>query len=262
MEFHREFEKGLIKKYRPYIWSPFIKAIKDYQLINAGDHIAVCISGGKDSFVMAKCFDELKRHNQIPFDLTYLVMNPGYSDEHLQLIKDNAKKLNLNINIFDTPIFDIAKAEDKHPCYLCARMRRGYLYDQASKYGCNKIALAHHFDDVIETTLLNLLYAGSIKTMPPKVKSKNFDNMELIRPMYYIKEQHIINLINFYNLNFINCGCPLSQQSNPGKRAYVKQLIKDLKHEYEDIPKNIFTALNNVKFREEFNSLIESDNKK
>lgn len=239
-------EKSIIKKYRKGIWSKFIKAINHYQLIKPNDHIAVCISGGKDSFLLAKCFDELKRHHQYQFEVSYILMDPGYSPEHLQAINKLSIDLNLSLNIFTSPIFNIIKNQVTSPCYLCARMRRGYLYDYAQKIGCNKIALGHHFDDVIETNLLNLLYAGNINTMAPILTSKNFDNMQLIRPLYYVREKDIIKWQNDHQLSFINCACPLTKHKNSSKRLEIKQLIDQLEKQYQDIPKNIFTAFNNL----------------
>jgi tRNA(Ile)-lysidine synthase TilS/MesJ len=242
MERYREIEKSIIKTYRRDIWSKFIKAIKDYDLIKENDHIAVCISGGKDSFLLAKCFDELKRHNQYKFEVSYILMNPGYSEYGINKIKENASILNIDLNIFKSPIFDIVNKVDGNPCYLCARMRRGYLYDYAKSLGANKIALAHHFDDVIETNLLNLLYAGRLDTMEAILDSKNFECMQLIRPFYYVREQSILNFTKYNNLEFINCDCPLNSCKGPSKRKEIKDLIKQLENTYKDIPKNIFTA--------------------
>lgn len=244
MEKLRYIEKSIIKKYRKEIWSKFIKAIKDYQLITKDDHIAVCISGGKDSFLLAKCFDELKRHNQIDFKVSFIVMNPGYNQKTIDSIIQNAEILNIPINIFEAPIFQYTE-KIANPCYLCARMRRGYLYDYAKSLGCNKIALGHHFDDVIETTMLNILYAGTISTMPPIIDSQNYTNMQLIRPLYYIKEKDIINWTNHNHLKFVGCACAVEKQKI-GKRQEIKRLIANLESTYSDIPKNIFTALNKL----------------
>lgn len=242
MEEIRTIEKTIIKKYRKEIWSKFIKAIKDYHLIASDDHVAVCISGGKDSFLLAKCFDELKRHNQIDFTVSYLVMNPGYSDQTITDIKLNAEKLNIPIQVFDAPIFKYTE-QITNPCYVCARMRRGYLYDYAQSLGCNKIALGHHFDDVIETTMLNLLYAGTVSTMPAILDSKNYAGMQLIRPLYYVREKDIITWANYNHLSFSGCACTV-EKKKIGKRKEIKKLINDLENTYQDIPKNIFTALN------------------
>lgn len=246
MEKYRMIEKSIIKKYRKEIWSKFIKAINDYHLIKPGDHIAVCISGGKDSFLLAKCFDELKRHNQYQFEISYILMDPGYGKLHLETIKQISNDLNLTLNIFNSPIFKIIQDKNNNPCYLCAKMRRGYLYDYAQSLNCNKIALGHHFDDVIETSLLNLLYAGDLNTMAPILNSKNFENMELIRPLYYIREKDIIKWVNYNELEFIDCACPLTK-NNIGKRTEIKSLIQRLEIQYQDIPKNIFTAFNKLR---------------
>lgn len=194
VEEHKIIEKSIIKKYRKEIWSKFIRAVNDYELIKENDNIMVCISGGKDSFLLAKCIQELKRHGKINFNVNYVVMDPGYKEETKNKIIANAKKLNIDINIFETDIFEVAnKLNKEHPCYMCARMRRGYLYNKAKELGCNKIALGHHFDDVIETTLLSMFYGSEIKTMMPKLHSDNFPGLELIRPLYLVKEQSIIS---------------------------------------------------------------------
>ena len=199
----REIEKSIIKRYRKYTWSKFIKAIKDYKLVEEGDKIAVAISGGKDSLLMAKMFQELQKHGQVKFDLVYLAMDPGYHKNIRKLLEDNCEYLNIPLTIFETNIFDVAGeiAED-YPCYMCARMRRGALYNKAEELGCNKLALGHHFDDVIETTMLNLLCAGSFKTMLPKLKSTNFEKMPIIRPLYYIREESIIRFIQKPNIEY------------------------------------------------------------
>ena len=238
-----EIERSIIKKYRKEIWSKFTKAIRDYELIQEYDHIMVCISGGKDSFLLAMCIKELALHGPIDFKASYVCMDPGYSKETMKLIKDNAKKLNIPLKIFKSNIFSVIKKEDK-PCYLCARMRRGHLYNKAQELGCNKIALGHHFDDVIETELLSMFYAGEIKTMLPKLWSTNFKGLSLIRPMYLIKEESIIDWMNYNNLTFINCACPLYNNCNTqGKRAAIKKMIKTLD---EDIKENIFNSYSNV----------------
>ena len=251
MEKYKEIERSIIKKYRKEIWSKFVKAVSDYELIKENDNIMVCISGGKDSFLMAKCVEELQKHGKFPFKAHYVVMNPGYNKESLQYIKDNAKILNVDIEIFDSNIFDVVKNTDTSPCYLCARMRRGFLYNRAKELGCNKIALGHHFNDVIETSLLSMLYSSEIKTMMPKLHSTNFKGIELIRPMYLIKEEDIISWKNFNELTFINCACPLSEgcsliDDGRSKRLEIKELIKKLKKKDKNIDNHIFTALNNV----------------
>ena len=207
MEKYREIERSIIKTYRKEIWSKFIKAIKNYQLIQENDKIMVCISGGKDSFLMAKCIQELQRHGRVPFEACYVVMDPGYNSYNRDFIEDNADLLNVPIEIFESDIFDVVSTVDKSPCYLCAKMRRGYLYSKAQELGCNKIALGHHFDDVIETTLLSMFYGSEIKTMMPKLHSENFEGLELIRPLYLVKEESIISWRKHNDLTFINCAC-------------------------------------------------------
>ena len=205
MDKYKEIERSLIKTFRKEIWRKFIKAIQNYQLIQENDKIMVCISGGKDSFLLAKCIQELQRHSQIPFEAHYVVMDPGYHEYNRQMIIDNAKLLNVPIEIFESDIFDVVSTvESKSPCYLCARMRRGCLYQKAKELGCNKIALGHHFDDVIETTLLSMFYGSEVKTMMPKLHSDNFEGLELIRPLYMVKEEDIIHWRNAHNLTFIN----------------------------------------------------------
>ncbi|MFA5603012.1 MAG: ATP-binding protein [Bacilli bacterium] len=242
-----DIEKSIIKKYRKEIWSKFIKAIKDYKLIKENDKIAVCMSGGKDSALLALCLEELKRHGLFNFELKYIVMDPGYKKEHLKLIKDNFKTLNLDINMFKTDIFKVAnKLNKESPCYLCARMRRGHLYNKAKELGCNKIALGHHFNDVIETIMLNILYNGSYKTMMPKIKSTNFKGLELIRPMYYIKEENIIKWQNYNNLEFLDCACTITAKKKDSKRLEVKELIKRLKKTNKDVDMAIFKSSSNI----------------
>ena len=207
MENYKEIERSIITTYRARLWSKFTKAIRDYELIEENDNICVCISGGKDSMVMAKLFQELKRHSKINFNVEYLVMNPGYNQENLNMIKHNLELLNVPAKIVESNIFEVANAQDKNPCYLCARMRRGTLYKIAKGMGCNKIALGHHYDDVIETTLMNMLNAGSFQTMLPKLHSDNFEGMELIRPLYLIREKDIVTWAISCNLKFIQCAC-------------------------------------------------------
>ena len=204
MEEYKDRERSIIKKYRKTIWSRFIKAVKEYELINEGDSIMVCISGGKDSFLLAKCIQELARHGKVHFDAKFVVMDPGYKKENRELIIENAKRTNIDIEIFDSDIFNIVTNIEESPCYLCARMRRGFLYNKAKELGCNKIALGHHFDDVIETTLLNIFYGSEIKTMLPKLHSTNFPGLELIRPLYFVKEEDILSWKNHNNLRFLN----------------------------------------------------------
>ncbi|MFI3307244.1 MAG: ATP-binding protein [Mycoplasmatota bacterium] len=250
MEEYRVIEKTIIKKYRKEIWTKFVRAIKEFELIKENDKIAVCISGGKDSFLLAKCMQELKRHNVFKFDLEFIVMNPGYNEINAKKIEENAKKLNINIHVFNTDIFEVVTTVDKSPCYLCARMRRGHLYSKAKELGCNKIALGHHFDDVIETTLMSLLYAGDFKTMMPKLHSTNFEGMELIRPLYFIKEEDIIKWVNYNELNFINCACKFTEKvankEETSARRKIKELIKVLKEENNAVDKNIYNATTNI----------------
>ena len=251
MKTYKEIENSIIKKYRKEIWSRFIKAIKEYDLICENDKVMVCISGGKDSFLMAKCIQELKRHGKINFNVCYVVMDPGYSENDRNYIIDMGHKLNIDLNMFDSEIFKIVKNMPlKKGCYLCARMRRGHLYNKALELGCNKIALGHHFDDVIETTLLSMFYGSEVKTMLPKLYSDNFEGLQLIRPLYLVKEQDIINWMNYNNLKFINCACGFTRScaSDEGlsKRKEIKRLIKDLKKVNPNIDHNIFKSLDNI----------------
>ena len=252
MERYREIEKSIIKKYRKEIWSIFVRAIKDYELINEGDKIMVCISGGKDSFLLAKCMQEIKRHGQVDFDVKYVCMNPGYSEKNLLLIMENAKTLNIPLEIFNSDVFEVAeKLAEENPCYMCARMRRGFLYSKAQELGCNKIALGHHFDDVVETTLLSMFYGSEIKTMMPKLHSDNFDGLELIRPLYLVKERDVINWRNSNNLTFLNCACKFTERvsiegDKVSKRKEIKELIKKLREVNPNIDSNIFKSMDNV----------------
>lgn len=252
MERYREIEKSIIKKYRKEIWSRFVRAIKDYELINKGDKIMVCISGGKDSFLLAKCMQEIKRHGQVDFDVKYVCMNPGYSEKNLLMIMENAKTLNISLEIFNSDVFEVAeKLAEENPCYMCARMRRGFLYSKAQELGCNKIALGHHFDDVVETTLLSMFYGSEIKTMMPKLHSDNFDGLELIRPLYLVKERDIINWRNSNNLTFLNCACKFTERvsiegDKVSKRKEIKELIKKLREVNPNIDSNIFKSMDNV----------------
>ena len=257
MEKYQEVERSIIKTYRKDIWHMFAKAVNDYELIKENDKIMVCISGGKDSFLLAKCIEELQKHGKIHFDVCYVTMNPGYNEENNNKILANAKLLNIPLEEFKSDIFEVAyKLNPENPCYMCARMRRGHLYNKAEELGCNKIALGHHFDDVIETTLLSMFYGAEIKTMMPKLHSDNFKGLELIRPLYLVKESSIIAWRNFNNLSFINCACPLTSNcvidrdnipdSEIGRREAMKRLIKNLRKEHKGIDNNIFTALNNI----------------
>ncbi|MBQ8425914.1 MAG: tRNA 2-thiocytidine biosynthesis protein TtcA [Clostridia bacterium] len=252
VERYEMIERSLITTYRSRIWSKFTKAVKIYNLIKEGDKVCVCISGGKDSMCMAKLFQQMHKYSDFPFDVEYLVMNPGYNKENFDLIKHNLEVLNIPVTFMETDIFDVANNVDKNPCYLCAKMRRGWLYHKAKELGCNKIALGHHYDDVIETTLMNMLNAGSFQTMLPKIHSKNFEGMELIRPMYLIREEDIISWSNLNELRFIQCACRFTENlvvddKASSQRANTKKLIQELKKTYNDnIEKNIFRAGENV----------------
>ncbi len=253
MERYKEIERTIITNYRKKIWNRFTTGIKDYEMIQEGDKIAVCISGGKDSFLMAKCLQELKRHGKINFDLVFLCMNPGYNEKNKEMILSNAELLNIPITMFETDIFERVDKISFHPCYVCARMRRGYLYEKAKELGCNKIALGHHFDDVIETILMGMLYGAQMQTMMPKVRSTSHPGMELIRPMYLVKEADIINWREKNNLDFIRCACKVSEKNAfkyqdefGSKREEIKDLIKNLREVYKDVDINIFRSAQNV----------------
>lgn len=246
-EFVKSFEKSLIKTYRKDLWSKFIKGIKKYHLIEDGDKVGIAMSGGKDSLLMAKLFQELKRHPLVDFEMEFISMDPGFNEENLELHFGNSEKLGIPLNISRSSIFEIIQRKtDGYPCYLCARMRRGFLYNMAKEKGCNKLALGHHFDDVIETTLMNVFYAGTFKTMLPKVKSANFEGLELIRPMYLIKEKDIIRIMNHHQIETMACGCEISSCDTASKRTETKKLIASLKETFSDIDKNIFRAAENV----------------
>lgn len=246
-------EHSIRKKFRKNIWSKFAKAVKNYELVNEGDCIAVCISGGKDSMLMAKLFQELKFHNKVSFEVKFLVMDPGYSPENRKVIEENARKLNIPITVFESDIFDQVYHVEKSPCYLCARMRRGYLYSYAKEMGCNKIALGHHYDDVIETILMGMLYGGQVQTMMPKLHSTNFEGMELIRPLYLIREDDIKAWRDYNELYFIQCACKFTDtcttcnnEENQSKRVEIKELIKKLKETNPFVESNIFKSVENV----------------
>lgn len=249
----RDIERSIIKKFRKPIWRRFTKAIREYELVQDGDKIAVCISGGKDSMLMAKLFQELARHGKKNFEVIFLVMNPGYNEINYQTIKDNAKILNVPITVFESDIFNIVASEEQSPCYLCARMRRGYLYSKAKELGCNKIALGHHYDDVIETILMGMLYGAQVQTMMPKLHSTNFEGMELIRPLYLIRETDIIHWANYNDLHFIQCACRFTEHcascggtEKGSKRAEIKELIHELAQKDPVIEYNIFRSVENV----------------
>ena len=248
-----DVEQSLRKRFKKTIWSKFAKAVNTYELIKPGDHIAVCISGGKDSMLMAKCFQEIKRHNKFEFEVEYLVMDPGYSPENRKVIENNAKKLNVPIKIFESDIFESVYHVDKSPCYLCARMRRGHLYNYAKELGCNKIALGHHYDDVIETILMGMLYGAQVQTMMPKLHSTNFESMELIRPLYLVREDDIKAWRDYNHLHFIQCACKFTDtcttcnnEENASKRLEIKELIKTLKETNPYVEGNIFKSVENV----------------
>lgn len=253
MERYKEIEKSIITTYRKSIWRKFIQGIKEFEMVQEGDKIAVCISGGKDSMLLAKCMQELKRHRQMNFDLEFIVMDPGYNELNRQKIIDNAKTLNIPITIFNTDIFQAVEHIEENPCYMCARMRRGYLYKKAQELGCNKIALGHHFDDVIETIMMGMLYGAQMQTMMPKLHSTNHKGMQLIRPLYYVKEADIIKWRDKNELNFIQCACKLTENrvicedgSSNSKRQEMKVLINNLRKVYDKIDVNIYNSTKNV----------------
>ena len=246
-------ERSLIKTYRKSLWNPFIAAVKRYELVEPGDRIAVCISGGKDSMLLAKLMQELQRHTEQPFELTFLVMDPGYNPANRALILENAEKLGIPVQIFESDIFDVTVQVEKNPCYLCARMRRGFLYAKAQELGCNKIALGHHFSDVVETTLLGLFYGAQLQAMPPKLKSRNFPGMELIRPLYCVHEDAIIAWKNYNDLRFLQCACRFTEARDASgdgvgesKRQEMKVLLRQLKKTNPNIEKSIFRAIHGV----------------
>ncbi|WP_462416179.1 ATP-binding protein [Eubacterium ramulus] len=247
-----EIEQSIRKKFRKTIWCRFTRAVREYELVKEGDKIAVCISGGKDSMLMAKLFQELKRHNKFNFEVVFLVMDPGYSPANRQIIEANAKRMNIPITIFESDIFDAVFNIEKSPCYLCARMRRGHLYSKAKELGCNKIALGHHYDDVIETILMGMLYGAQMQTMMPKLHSTNFEGMELIRPLYLIREDDIKKWRDSNDLHFIQCACKFTDtcstcgSENTSKRVEVKNLIRQLKETNPFVESNIFKSVENV----------------
>ena len=245
-----EFEQSITRKYRAKIWSRFIKAIQEYRLLQPGDKVCVCISGGKDSMLLAKLFQQLRKHSDFEFEAKYVVMNPGYNEANLNLIRENLKKLNSPAEIVDTNIFQVANAQNRSPCFLCAKMRRGALYTIARQAGCNKIALGHHYDDVIETTLMNLLNSGSFQTMLPKLHSTHFEGMELIRPMYFIRERDIVGWKNYHRLEFLQCACRFTEGAERkeinSQRSETKKLIRSLLSYNPQVEKNIFKSAENV----------------
>ena len=252
-EKQKEIEKSIIKKFRKSVWCKFTKAIREYELVKDGDKIAVCISGGKDSMLMAKLFQELRKHGKANFELVFLVMNPGYNADNWKIIQDNAKVLGIPLTVFESNIFDTVADIDKNPCYLCARMRRGYLYSHAKELGCNKIALGHHYDDVIETILMGMLYSAQVQTMMPKLHSTNFEGMELIRPLYMVREEDIKAWRDYNDLHFLQCACKFTEacattenEENLSKRKEIKELIATLKKVNPYVEGNIFKSVENV----------------
>lgn len=256
-------ERSIIKEYRKTIWRPFVKGLQEYEMIQDGDRVAVCISGGKDSMLLAKCLQQLKRQSNTKFELEFIVMDPGYQPENRKLIEENAALMNIPVRIFDSDIFDIVVDVDQSPCYLCARMRRGYLYSHAKELGCNKIALGHHFDDVIETILMGILYGGQINTMMPKLHSTNFSGMELIRPLYFVKEEDILAWRDSNHLHFLQCACRFTEQIakeraaageavnggdivHTSKRQEMKELIAKLRKNSPFIDANIMKSVENI----------------
>ena len=253
LEPYQQIERSIQKTYHKRLWTPFITAVKQYDLIAPGDRIAACISGGKDSMLMAKLLQLLQRHSDVPFELVYLVMDPGYNAANRQKIEQNAALLHIPVTIFSTDIFEITSTAGQSPCYLCARMRRGYLYSKARELGCNKIALGHHFSDVVETTVMSMFYGSQLQAMPPKLRSRNFPGMELIRPMYCIHEDDIIAWQNHNGLEFIQCACRFTDTcttcndgQNHSKRQETKELIRELKKSNPDVEKCIFSSVENV----------------
>ena len=253
LEKYMEVERSISKKYRKTIWNPFIEAVKRYELIKEGDRIAVCISGGKDSMLLAKLMQMLRKYSEVPFELTFLSMDPGYSEKNREKILYNAKLLNIPLETFSTEVFDVANSAGGSPCYLCARMRRGYLYSKAKEKGCNKIALGHHLSDVIETTVMGMFYGSQIQGMMPKLRSTNFEGMELIRPLYCVNEDDIISWKNYNGLEFLQCACRFTENRDASgdgigesKRQEVKMLIKELRKTNPDIDKCIFNSIHSV----------------
>ena len=243
----KEIERAILKKYRSKLYAPFIRALQEYELIQENDKIAVCVSGGKDSLLLAKLFQELHRHSDIPFELYFIAMDPGFNEENRKALENNCRILNIPIQIKNSKVFQIAqKLDPQKPCYMCAKMRRGFLYEFARELGCNKIALAHHRNDVIETILLNVLYGGKYNTMMPKLKSTNFEGMELIRPLVLVEEKDIIHYMNYIEIVPMSCGCPVSANELTSKRKEIKKLIADIKKDFKDVEISIYRSAENV----------------
>ena len=253
LEPYQLVERSIITKYRKALWNPFIEAVKRYEMIQPGDRIAVCISGGKDSMLLAKLMQQLQKHSDFPFELVFLVMDPGYNELNRRKIESNAALLNIPVTIFESDIFEVANSAGKSPCYLCARMRRGYLYSRAQELGCNKIALGHHFNDVVETTLISMFYGSQLQAMLPKLHSTNFEGMTLIRPLYCVHEDDIIAWARDNSLEFIQCACRLTERSaadtgdiNVSKRKEIKLLLRRLRQDNPNIEKSIFNSIHAV----------------
>ncbi|MDE6034560.1 MAG: tRNA 2-thiocytidine biosynthesis protein TtcA [Ruminococcus sp.] len=240
------YEDSIVKEFNKDIWKNFLKGLKTYQLIEDGDRIAVCISGGKDSMLMAKCMRRWQRYGNIDFELEYIVMNPGYNEENLRKIEENVDILDIPVKIYDTKIFRSVEREKKNPCFLCSRLRRGYLYRTAQEIGCNKIALGHHFDDVIETILMGMLYGSQMQTMMPKIHSENYKGMEVIRPLYLVREENIVKWSDFNNLHFIDCACRVTEKTGNSKRMEIKKLLVELRKVNPEVDMNIFRSAENV----------------
>ena len=247
---NEKIERSIIKRFRKELWKPFIVAVKRYELIRPGDRIAVCISGGKDSMLLAKLMKELHRHTFIPFEQEFIVMDPGYSPANRARIEENARLMEIPIRIFESDIFDVTSHMSSNPCYMCARMRRGFLYDRARELGCNKIALGHHFNDVIETTVMGMFYGAQLQGMMPKLHSKNFPGMELIRPLYCIHEDDILSWCRYNELTFINCACRLTERAagdvHASKRKEIKELLRSLRQQNPDVEKSVFNSIHAV----------------
>ncbi len=241
-----QVERGITTAYRKTIWRYFVCAVKEYQLIQPGDRVAVCVSGGKDSFLLAKCMQLLHRHSMVPFELHFLSMDPGFSPEKRRTMEETAEALGVPLHFFETNIFESIEAAKNSPCHVCASMRRGHLYKQAQLLGCNKIALGHHYDDVIETTMLSLLYGGEFKTMMPKLHSRNFEGMELIRPFYLVREEQVKSFVARYGIPVMTCACRVTKLEDGGKRKQVKQLIKDMKKTIPLVESSIFSSAQKV----------------
>ena len=270
LEFYQQAERSIVKKYRRELWTPFITAVQRYELVREGDKIAVCVSGGKDSMLLAKLMQMLQKFSEVPFELVYLAMNPGYNEENMRQIYRNAELLEIPLTVFETDIFDVTSKTDRYPCYLCAKMRRGHLYSKAKELGCNKIALGHHFSDVIETTVMAMFYGSQLQGMIPKLKSTNFEGMELIRPLYCVHEDDIIAWARYNKLEFIQCACRFTDaefvsETGGTKRREIKELIRELKKTNPNIEKSIFNSLHRVhldtfvgfKTKGEFHSFLE-----